>query len=219
MSTEIKNMLEIYFIAGTQDCKEGKLLSVLEQALQAGITCFQFREKGEGSRADDIFALKKLAKQCQKLCNKYSVPFIMNDYVNLAIELSADGVHVGQNDQSIYKTIEQVDGKMIIGYSTNNVEQFTEAESIKGIDYVGIGPAFQTVSKKDHEPVIGPEGIQRVVENRNQMPAVAIGGINEQNVQEIWETGVDGIAVISAITQADNINETVKNLKCTDRKV
>lgn len=210
---EIKNMLEVYFIAGTQNVKGRELLSVLEEALQSGITCFQFREKGEGSLANNPSLLFKKARSCQDLCEQYDVPFIVNDYVDLALELKADGVHVGQKDQSIVETINRVGKKMIVGYSTNNLKQFLEAEKLTGIDYVGIGPAFRTLSKKDHEPVIGSAGIQHAMEKRVCMPAVAIGGINEKNVREVWNTGVDGVSVISAITESDDIKKTVEALK------
>lgn len=210
----LKQMLEVYFVAGTQNVPETTdLPTVLESVLKAGITCFQFREKGEGSLASDFSALKAMAKTCQKLCQEYRVPFIMNDYVDLAIELNADGVHVGQNDEPIEYTIEKVEKSMWIGYSTNNLEEFLEAETIKGIDYVGIGPAFTPASKEDHDPVMGTSGIKEAMQQRKHLPAVAIGGITPENAHEVWETGVDGLAVVSAIAQSTDIEQTILHLK------
>lgn len=206
-------MLEVYFIAGTQDVSTEELPTVLKKALQAGITCFQFREKGKNSLAGKPVRLKEMAKDCQRLCQEYQVPFIVNDSVDLALDIQADGVHVGQNDDPIQQTIKRVERKMIVGYSTNNLDQFLEAEQTQGIDYVGIGPAFLPGSKSDHEPVIGTEGIKEAMDKRRHLPAVAIGGINEQNAEKVWETGVDGLAVVSAIAQSQNYKRTVSKLK------
>lgn len=217
MSVSVKSMLEVYFICGTQNIPEEKdLPTVLEEALQAGITCFQFREKGEGSLAYNPKALKEMALICQKLCQQYDVLFIINDYVDLALEINADGIHVGQKDEPIEKLIEQVNKELIVGYSTNNLEQFLKAETIQGIDYVGIGPAYPPASKEDHEPVIGIQGIKEAMEKKTHLPAVGIGGITEKNAHKVWETGVDGVAVVSAIAQSENISKTVARLK-TDK--
>jgi thiamine-phosphate pyrophosphorylase len=213
MTDKVKQMLEVYFIAGSQNVFERSLLEVLKEALQAGITCFQFREKGKGSLVNDPEAVKELAKECQELCHKYDVPFIINDSLDLAKELKADGVHVGQNDKPIEEIIQEVGDQMIIGYSTNNLEQFLEAEGIEGIDYVGIGPAYTPASKDDHEPVIGVNGIKEAMKRRTHLPAVAIGGITTTNVKEVLETGVEGVAVVSEIAQSSSIKETVSQLK------
>lgn len=213
MKQSMKEMLEVYFVAGTQNVPDGDLVRVLEEALKAGITCFQFREKGAGSLVNQPTALKEMAKECQELCRFYNVPFIMNDYADLAKELQVDGIHVGQNDQSIKEIIEKLGDKMIIGYSTNNLEQFLEAETIEGIDYVGIGPAYQPASKDDHEPIFGTHGIKEAMNKRKKMPAVAIGGITEETVAEVWETGVDGVAVVSSIAQSSDVAKTISLLK------
>lgn len=211
---DVKKMLEVYFVAGTQNVPEKMdLPTVLEAALEAGITCFQFREKGEGSLAKDFSALKDMAKRCQQLCQQYHVPFFINDYVDLALEIHADGIHVGQNDEPIEKTIKKAGSEMLIGYSTNNLSEFLEAETIEGIDYVGIGPAFTPASKADHDPVIGTKGITEAMKKRTHLPAVAIGGITPDNAQEVWETGVDGVAVVSAIAHSQEIKEVISRLK------
>lgn len=213
MNTDINRMLEVYFIAGSQDCREKSLLEVLEEALQSGITCFQFREKGAFSLEKDPIALLELAQKCQLLCRQYGVPFIINDNLVLAQQLNADGVHVGQEDTPIQSVIDKLGKEYIIGLSTNNLSQFLEAEKIEGIDYAGIGPAFTPKSKADHEVVIGLDGIKEAMEKRLQLPAVAIGGINETNASDVWKTGIDGVAVVSAITQSPRISDTVNKLK------
>ncbi|MCC5894426.1 MAG: thiamine phosphate synthase [Alkalibacterium sp.] len=214
---DMKHILEIYFIAGSQDCHDKPLLEVLKEALQAGITCYQFREKGNNSLEKDPAALLELAQACQLLCRQYGVPFIINDNLLLAEHLQADGVHVGQGDTPIQTVIEELGEDYIIGLSTNNLTQFREAENIKGLDYAGIGPAFTPMSKSDHEAVIGLEGLSEAMMDRDHLAAVAIGGINEANASEVWETGVDGIAIVSAVTQSPSIVDTVKKLKKTGK--
>lgn len=213
MTRDIKAMLEIYFIAGTQDCRDKSLVHILEEALQAGITCFQFREKGRDSLENDPAARIKMAQVCQLLCRQYDVPFIVNDDVELAVQLDADGIHVGQGDYPIQELISKWGDRFIIGLSTNNVSQFNEAETISGLDYAGIGPVFTPLSKQDHEGVIGLKGIQEAMTGRNHLPAVAIGGINPSNVKDVWATGVDGVAVVSSITRAVSVIEAVQQLK------
>lgn len=213
MTRDIKAVIEVYFIAGSQDCQDKSLIQVLEEALQAGITCFQFREKGTGSLEHDPPSLIELAQSCQLLCRQYGVPFIVNDNVAVAKQLKADGIHVGQSDTPIESVIEELGDDYIIGLSTNNLAQFSEAEKVPGIDYVGIGPVYKPRSKSDYEAVIGLEGITKAMANRHHMPAVAIGGITEANVGKVWETGVDGVAVVSSITQSEAISLTVSKLK------
>lgn len=213
MKKDIKGILEVYFIAGSQDCQDKALTDILEEALQSGITCFQFREKGMGSLEKDPVGLLELAQECQMLCRQYGVPFIINDNIALAEQLKADGVHVGQGDEPIRSVIDRLGDEYIIGLSTNNLSEFIEAENTAGIDYVGIGPAFTPKSKADHEAVIGLDGISEAMRKRHHLPAVAIGGINESNASDAWKTGVDGVAVVSAITQSPAIRITVNKLR------
>lgn len=212
MKDTIKESLSLYFIAGTQDCTNSPLKEVLEQALQAGITLFQFREKGLGSLENQPKEYRLMAQTCQLLCKQYGVPFIVNDDVKLAQELKADGIHLGQGDAPIKEVIQECGSDYIIGLSTNSVDEYIAAEKINGLDYVGIGPAFTPRSKADHEEVIGLEGIRQVMRTHT-LPAVAIGGIDLSNVSEIRQTGVDGIAVVSAIASAPAVREAVERLK------
>lgn len=212
MKDTIKESLSLYFIAGTQDCKGRTLQTILEEALQAGITCFQFREKGLGSLENQPKEYRLMAQRCQLLCRQYGVPFIVNDDVKLAQELKADGIHVGQGDTPVEEVIRECGEDYIIGLSTNSVEEYLAAEKVRGLDYAGIGPAFTPRSKADHEDVIGLEGIKKVMQSHT-LPAVAIGGIDLSNAAEVRQTGVDGIAVVSAIASAPSVREAVERLK------
>ncbi|MDU9773144.1 thiamine phosphate synthase [Helicobacter pylori] len=201
------NCLKLMFVAGSQDfyhIKGGKndrinaLLDTLELALQSQITAFQFRQKGDLALQDPI-EIKQLALECQKLCQKYGVPFIVNDEVQLALELKADGVHVGQEDMAIEEVITLCKKRQFIGLSVNTLEQALKARHLDGVAYLGVGPIFPTPSKKDKQ-VVGVELLKKIRDSGVKKPLIAIGGITMHNAPKLHEYG--GIAVISTITQA-----------------
>ncbi len=195
------------FVAGSQDfchIKGGKndrinaLLETLELALQSKITAFQFRQKGDLALQDPT-QIKQLALECQKLCKKYGTPFIINDEVRLALELKADGVHVGQEDMAIEEVVTLCQKRLFIGLSVNTLEQALKAHHLDHIAYLGVGPIFPTPSKKDKQAV-GVELLKKIRDSGVKKPLIAIGGITMHNASKLREYG--GIAVISAITQA-----------------
>ncbi|MEJ8628324.1 thiamine phosphate synthase [Helicobacter pylori] len=203
------NCLKLMFVAGSQDfyhIKGGKndrinaLLETLESALQSKITAFQFRQKGDLALQDPV-GIKQLALECQKLCQKYSTPFIVNDEVKLALELKADGVHVGQEDMAIEEIITLCKKRQFIGLSVNTLEQALKVRHLDGVSYLGVGPIFPTPSKKDKQ-VVGVELLKKIRDSGVKKPLIAIGGINTDNALKLRECGVSGIAVISAIAQA-----------------
>ncbi len=195
------------FVAGSQDfyhIKGGKndrinaLLETLELALESKITAFQFRQKGDLALQDPV-EIKQLALECQKLCQKYGAPFIVNDEVQLALELKADGVHVGQEDMAIEEVITLCKKRLFIGLSVNTLEQALKACHLDGVAYFGVGPIFPTPSKKDKQ-VVGVDLLKKIKDSGVKKPLVAIGGITMHNASKLREYG--GIAVISAIAQA-----------------
>ncbi|GAA7469871.1 thiamine phosphate synthase [Helicobacter pylori] len=201
------NCLKLMFVAGSQDfyhIKGGKndrinaFLDTLELALQSKITAFQFRQKGDLALQDPV-EIKQLALECQKLCKKYGAPFIVNDEVRLALELKADGVHVGQEDMAIEEVITLCKKHQFIGLSVNTLEQALKARRLDGVSYLGVGPIFPTPSKKDKQ-VVGVELLKKIRDSGVKKPLIAIGGINTDNASKLREYG--GIAVISAIAQA-----------------
>lgn len=196
------------FVAGSQDfyhIKGGKndrinvLLETLELALQSQITAFQFRQKGDLALQDPT-QIKQLALECQKLCQKYGAPFIINDEARLALELKADGVHVGQEDMAIEEVITLCKKHQFIGLSVNTLEQALKARHLDHIAYLGVGPIFPTPSKKDAKEVVGVNLLKKIHDSGVKKPLIAIGGITTDNASKLREYG--GIAVISAITQA-----------------
>ncbi len=195
------------FVAGSQDfyhIKGGKndrinvLLDTLKLALESKITAFQFRQKGDLALQDPT-QIKQLALECQKLCQKYGTPFIVNDEIKLALELKADGVHVGQEDMAIEEVITLCKKRQFIGLSVNTLEQALKARHLDAVAYFGVGPIFPTQSKKDKQ-VVGVELLKKIKDSGVKKPLIAIGGITTDNASKLQK--FSGIAVISAITQA-----------------
>ncbi|WP_419713335.1 thiamine phosphate synthase [Lentilactobacillus buchneri subsp. silagei] len=210
-------MLRAYFIAGTQDVKDKSktLQEIAKQAMEAGITAFQYREKGPGSLSGA--KRDEMAADLREMCSDYEIPFIVDDDVDLAIKTHADGIHVGQKDERVTKVIEAVGQSMFVGLSCDTQGQVNIANHIDGISYLGSGPVFPTGSKADADPVIGVDGLAKLVQ-ASQLPVVAIGGITEQNIVELPQTGVAGVSVISMIAQSDDIFRTVKVMNETFEK-
>lgn len=200
------NTLKVYFIAGSQDVPNGDLYSVVEQALMGGITMFQFREKGPNSKTGN--EKEALANALFKLCQKYKVPFIINDDVELAIKINADGIHVGQDDLNVQEFKDQFNRK-IIGLSVANEEEYNQS-NLENVDYIGTGPIHATNSKADAGIEGGYKLINQMRTLNQSIPIVAIGGITEQDVPHLINAGANGVSVISAIAKSKNIEQTVK---------
>ncbi|MFA1820942.1 thiamine phosphate synthase [Virgibacillus oceani] len=206
MTFNIRPALRKYFIMGSQNCDRDPA-DILKVAANAGITAFQFREKGVGALSgQDKTAL---GKQLRAICRQHQIPFIVNDDVDLVNELDADGIHVGQEDLSV-RELREVFPDKIIGLSVSRNEL---AESpLAFVDYVGAGDIFGTSSKAHDKSAVG---LDWIVELRNQfpkLPIVGIGGINTDNAGSVIEAGADGVAVISSIAKANNIKEAVDQL-------
>lgn len=203
-----KELLKLYFICGTTTCLGKDLYTVVEDALKGGITLFQFREKGKGALEGK--EKLELAIKLKNLCKKYNVPFIVNDDIELALEIDADGVHVGQDDLGADEIRKLMPNK-IIGLSIGNEEELKQSK-VEYVDYVGVGPVYVTQSKDDAGGAIGYEGLELMRKLLPQMPLVAIGGIQTQHIKDIMKTNVDGVSIISAISYSENIEETVREM-------
>lgn len=187
------------------------LLEQVEDALKGGVTCVQLREK--------VLEKEKFleeALEMEKLCTKYQIPFIINDNVEIALKCKADGIHVGQSDMEAGNVRKLVGEHMIIGVSVRTVEEAVAAEKA-GADYLGVGAMFPTSTKLDAADV-SYETLKEIC-NTVTIPVVAIGGINKNNMQELAGMGVDGIALVSAIFAAENIEETCRELKSISKKM
>jgi thiamine-phosphate pyrophosphorylase len=206
--TALKNALKVYFIMGTQNCMK-KPYDVLVEAIAGGITCFQFREKGQGSLGGkEKYAL---AEEFQLVCQNAHIPFIVNDDIDLALALNADGVHIGQEDESVQSVRDRI-GNKILGVSIHNLEEASIAIKA-GADYFGVGPIFPTHTKADAKAVQGAKTIQELREKGIKIPIVGIGGITSKNAAFVMHAGADGVSVISAISQSENPKFAVEQLK------
>ena len=203
-----KEILKLYFICGTTTSNNKNLEQVVEEALRGGITSFQFREKGDGALVG--FQKEELAKKIQKLCKLYQVPFIINDDIELAVKLDADGVHVGQGDGDVEKIRKLLPDK-IIGLSVGNEEELRESK-IEFVDYIGVGPVHSTISKNDAGGAIGYKGLKKMRKLAPEIPIVAIGGIKKEDIKNIAVIGVEGVSIISAISYSEHIKQTVEQM-------
>ncbi|MBR5155496.1 MAG: thiamine phosphate synthase [Clostridia bacterium] len=181
------------------------LYEQVEEALKGGATFIQLREK----ELDEESFLKE-AFEIKELCRKYNVPFVINDNVDIAVKASADGIHIGQKDMEAGYVRSVIGENKILGISAQTVEQAVLAEK-QGADYLGVGAVFPTGSKADAEDV-SYETLKAICEAVN-IPVVAIGGISAGNVLKLKGSGISGIAAISAIFAAEDIESATKNLK------
>ena len=204
-----RELLRVYFVMGTVHVKEANPLEVLEEALKGGITMFQFREKGRGAKKGAEY--ESLARECQLLCQRYGVPFIVNDDVELALKLDADGLHIGQEDGSVAEIRDRIGSKWL-GVSVHTREEAELAYRAKA-DYVGIGPVFGTKSKENVSPPAGTALIAETKKVFPDLPIAAIGGITAGNAHIPLQAGADGVAVISALCESDNMKEDIRKLK------
>lgn len=207
-SQQIRSLLPVYFIMGSQDCSRNPVV-VLQEALNGGITIFQFREKGKEALTGS--AKIDLAKQLQALCQAKGVPFIVNDDIELALSLDADGVHIGQDDESAAFVRKKLGPEKILGVSAHSPEEALQAIA-DGADYLGVGPIFPTQSKADAKPVSGTALIEALRSEGIDFPLVGIGGITPQNAHVVMEAGSDGVSVISSISRAASVLESTKQL-------
>lgn len=205
----------IYFVMGSQNSGARDPLVVLEEALEGGITHFQLREKGEGSLTGS--ALNDFALCCQKLCQSYKVPFIVNDDIELASSIGADGVHVGQDDETAHQVRRLIGEHKLLGVSVHSVDE-ARAAIQAGADYIGMGPVFGTTSKADAKKPAGVKEIMAVKREFPQLPIVGIGGITPENADQVWKAGVAGVAVISAIASAKDIAERVEAFRHSSKE-
>lgn len=203
--------LLLYAVTDRHWLNGATLISQVEAALKGGATFIQLREKNLDDKA-----FYQEALEIQKLCKEYKVPFVINDNVELAKKIGADGVHVGQSDMEALDVRKVLGDDKIIGVSAQTVEQAELAEK-HGADYLGVGAVFPTGSKNDATEV-SFETLQEICEHVH-IPVIAIGGITRDNVVELSQSGICGIAVISAIFGQTNIEAATADLKKQTKKM
>lgn len=198
MKCDKKYML-LYAVTDRAWTGKQSLYEQVESALKGGVTCVQLREKELG---DEEFL--KEAIEISALCKTYGVPFFINDNVDVAIKCQADGIHVGQEDMKASQVRQKVGEDMMIGVSVHSVQEAIDAVK-SGADCLGVGAVFSTSTKTDVD-VLQME-VLRDICSAVDVPVVAIGGINKGNIEKLKGTGVDGVALVSAIFAADDIEK------------
>lgn len=206
-----KKELLLYAVTDRSWLKGQTLCQQVEQAIRGGATFIQLREK---NLAEELFL--KEAEEIKGLCKKYRVPFVINDNVDIAIAMDADGVHVGQSDMEAGDVRKKLGKDKIIGVSAQTVEQAMMAEK-HGADYLGVGAVFKTGSKSDARE-ISHETLTEICKAVN-IPVIAIGGIGTSNVMRLSGTGICGIAAISAIFAAEDIEKAAGELRALTEKM
>ena len=194
-----KEMMLLYAVTDRMWTGKQTLMEQVEDALKGGATCVQLREK---ELEDEAFLQE--AMEMKALCEKYHVPFFVNDNVEIAVKCKADGIHVGQSDMAAVKVRQQVGEDMMIGVSVHSVEEALEAVR-NGADCLGVGAMFSTSTKTDAD-VLTKE-VLRDICAAVDVPVVAIGGISKENILELKGTGADGVALVSAIFAAEDIEK------------
>jgi len=193
--------IDFYLVTDSGLSKKGTLSDVRE-AVEAGCKIVQYREKNKSTKE-----MVDEASEIKKICGERAI-FLVNDRIDVALAVDADGVHVGQDDMPIEIAKKLLDPKKIIGLTVHNVEEAVEAEK-SGADYVGLGSIFDTSTKKDAGKGIGPASI-REVKNAIKIPVVAIGGINKENCIPVVENGADSLVAISAVVCSDDVKRETK---------
>lgn len=197
---------DLYCITAEEHSRGRSNIEVVKEMINSGVKVIQYREK-------DKKLLHKYAEclEIRAMTKEASVTFIVNDDIDIAMLVKADGVHIGQDDLPIEKVRELVGNDMIIGLSTHSPKQAEEAVK-RGADYIGVGPIYKTYTKKDVCDPVGLEYLRNVVRNI-PIPHVAIGGIKEHNMMEVIKHGTKCIAMVTEIVGADNIEEKIKTIK------
>lgn len=200
-----KEQLNLYLVTDRHWLANRNLEDDVEKAILGGVTMVQLREKNIDN---DSFI--ELAKKVKQVCNKYKVPFIINDNLEVALAIDSDGIHIGQNDLPASLVRQKIGPNKILGVSAHNLDEAIAAKKA-GATYLGAGAMFSTTTK-DNTTNLSIEQLQAITKNVD-IPVVAIGGINYDNCLSLKNCNLAGIAVVSAIMAATNISEAASNLK------
>ena len=201
--------LSLYLVLDAQSCgNQERLLQVATQALAVGVSILQLRSH-HPEWTKRIWL--DTARQVKELCAQYDVPFIVNNEIDIALAVDADGLHIGHDDLPPEIARQLLGEHKILGLSTHNAAQ-AQAADTRIVDYIGMGPVYSTQSKAVPDPVLGLAGLREIIAVKN-LPGVAIGGIDCSNAAQVRACGGEGIAVISAICRAEDIAQAVHQLK------
>lgn len=201
----LRTDLKLYLVTDRSFLHGRNLIDVVMQAVAGGVTMVQLREKDIDTRT-----FIELGLELKQKLQQVNIPLIINDRVDVAMAIDADGVHIGQSDMPYSLARRLLGSNKIIGLSVENIDEVIEANSLN-VDYIGISPVFTTQTKTDTAQPFGLSGLRKAV-RLSVHPTVAIGGINLQTKNDVLDCGADGIAVVSAIMAAENPKQAAKDL-------
>lgn len=196
----------LYLVTDRHLSKGRSTLQIVEAAVRGGVTCVQLREKDCSTR-EFIEQARAVRDRLQAL----NIPLIINDRLDVALAVKADGVHLGQSDMPLALARSIVADTLIIGISAESLIDAVEAEK-GGADYLGVSPIYSTPTKTDTAPPLGLEGLRQIRAAVN-LPLVGIGGLNRDTAGAVIRGGADGVAVVSAIVAADDPEQAARDLK------
>lgn len=194
--------IDFYLVTYSSVSRKGSLSDV-KNAVDAGCRFVQYREKNKTKNE-----MIKEATELKKICEGKAL-FIVDDHVDVALAVGADGVHIGQKDVSVEDARRLLGSDKIVGLTVHNVEEAVKAEKL-GADYVGIAPVFKTDTKGDSDEPCGVDMIKKISENIS-LPIVAVGGIDKNNVKSVIYSGADGVVSVSAVLKSNDVNREVKD--------
>ncbi|WP_080147286.1 thiamine phosphate synthase [Marinilactibacillus piezotolerans] len=197
--------LKLYLVTGRYEFSDEMFLKIVEEACQNGVTMVQLREKDTTTRH-----FYQLAVEVKQITDRYDIPLIINDRIDICLAMDADGVHIGDDEMPIKVVRSLIGPEKILGVSTKTTERAREAKK-EGADYLGVGAIFPTKTKQNPQRT-SVETLKTIIEEV-ELPVVAIGGIKEDNMETFKNTGIDGVAVVSDIMLAENVAHKVQSLK------
>lgn len=200
-----RNSLLLYLCTDRQWLGSNSLAQQVEESIVNGVTFVQLREK---EMPLEQFAAE--AREIKTVCGKYHIPFVINDNVDVALAVDADGVHIGQSDEALTSARKRLGKEKVIGVSAGNIQQARRAKE-GGADYIGVGAVFPTDTKRDAD-TLSPAALREIC-TAVDIPVVAIGGITKNNLFSLDGSGIDGVAVISAILAQPDIGRAARELR------
>ncbi len=206
-----KKSMTLYAVTDRAWLRDRSLTDIVEESIKAGVTFVQLREKN--ITFDEFVAL---GKELKTITDKYNIPYVINDNVEVALACDADGVHVGQSDMEASNVREKIGKDKILGVSVQTLDQAILAEK-NGADYLGVGAVFSTSTKLDATDV-SFETLKEIC-NVVSIPVVAIGGINKDNILKLSDSGASGIAVVSAIFAEKDVYKATKELRILSEQI
>ena len=201
----------LYLVVNPEQCVSGSVVNTVREAVQGGVTMVQIRSKSLNT--EDFI---NLVDEAVKILDSDAIPVIVNDRIEVATATRASGVHLGREDTSVQQARQATGTNSIIGLTVRSIQEAKDAP-IELLDYISIGGVFATQSKLNPDLPIGVDKLQiilGIIRSRNpDLPVVAISGINESNIDQVLATGIDGIAVVSAICESDNPRKSAHRLR------